>query len=424
LSALLLATLLFAARALAGQSAPALPQQPAADAAGRQLAADAAGRQLATDLATWDWLRRTPAIGAEPSLGVQAGFLKANPDWPGVSAIRRRAEAQAADPTKTADTDARAFFQQLPPQSAQGQARTALLSAGPQAEALARTAWVRAGLSPDLESALLARFGSGLSRTDHARRADALLWAGQTSAAQRLLPLLDDDIRALSQARIALRAGTPDAEARAASVPARHARDPGLTHDRALFLERRGRLADAEALLAAGNTDFGVTAPETWLERRLALGRAAMRRADHQTAYRLLANHRSFPEATNLQALPLAQRVDLSDTEWLAGWIALRKLGRPDAAARHFAQFNRIVTTPISQSRGDYWLGRAEQARGQKEAAATAFARAARHADYYYGQLATEELGRTPELPLVPRITPSAADRRKVEGSSLGRAVA
>ena len=378
---------------------------------------------IAASLGTWDWLRRTPPVGVTYPLGIQAQWLAAHPGWPAHTSIRRRAEAQAADQTRSSDAEARAFFQAVPPQTSAGQARHALLSTGPAADTLAAQAWGRTGVPPELETALLARFGPRFTREDHARRADALLWAGQTSAAQRLLPLMADEDRALAQSRIALRSGAPDAEARVASVPARHRRHPGLTHDRSMFLERKGRLPEAEALLAAGDTEAGVLAPDTWLERRLALGRAAMRRGDHQTAYRILANHKAVGPGVNPASLPLTVRVDLSDTEWLAGWIALRRLNRPEQAAQHFTRFNASVTTPISQTRGDYWLGRAEKARNQTEAATAAFERAARHADYYYGQLAAEELGRAPSLPMVPRLQLTTADRTGIEGSSLARAL-
>lgn len=400
-----------------------LQQQFAAYDAGSRSPPYGAPSATAQSLATWDWLRRIPAVGAEPPLDVQAGFLAAHPDWPGTTALRRRAEALAADTAKTSDSAARAFFQQMPAQSAAGQARQALVSSGADANSLARAAWARPGVPADLETALLSRFGSVLSRADHARRADALIWAGQTSAAARVVPFLDDEWRALALARLALRSNAADAEALAASVPARLKRNAGLVHDRAVWLERRGRLPEAEAVLAAGDTDAGASAPETWLEKRLAMGRVAMRRGDHQTAYRILANHKSFAPGTDLAALPLSQRIDLSDTEWLAGWIALRKLARYDAAQGHFTEFNRAVTTPISQTRGDYWLGRAEKARGQQAAAKTAFERAARHSDYFYGQLASEELGRKPELPMVPRVQVSAADKARFESQPLVQAL-
>ncbi|MFA7440679.1 MAG: hypothetical protein WCZ66_06880, partial [Sphingomonadaceae bacterium] len=250
---------------------------------------------IAQSLATWDLLRRPPkSFMQSPALALQAQFIENHRDWPGVTAMRRRAEAQAAD-IRTADTDARAFFSRIEPESAAGQARLALLSTGSRANELARAAWARTGLSPEQEAALLARFVGSFRAEDHARRADALLWAGQTTAAGRILQWLDADTRALSEARIALRTNAANGDALAAALPARVRRNPGLVHDRSVWLERRGRLSEAENLLASGEFDAGkVTAPETWLERRLALGRAAMRRGANDTAWRLLANHKSF----------------------------------------------------------------------------------------------------------------------------------
>lgn len=380
---------------------------------------------IAQSLATWDLLRRPPkSFMQSPALSLQAHFIENHPDWPGVTAIRRRAEAQAAD-IRTPDADARAFFTRIEPESAAGQARLALLSTGSRANELARNAWGRTGLSPEQETALLARFAGTFRAQDHARRADALIWAGQTTAASRIVQWLDADTRALAEARIALRTNAANGDSLAAALPSRLRRDPGLVHDRSIWLERRGRLADAEQLLANGEFDAGkVTAPETWLERRLALGRAAMRRGAHDTAWRLLANHRSFDKSVDTAALPLSVRVDLSDTEWLAGWIALRRLNRPAEAVNHFNRFRAAVNTPISTSRGEYWLGRAEKARDNRKAATAAFERAASYFDYFYGQLAAEELGRAPQLPVdmtKPEI--SSAARQAFHQSSLVQAL-
>lgn len=415
--------------------APASAQAPAANsqawlarmfslyAAGGDIVPAGAPSSIANSLAQWDLLRRAPKAGTIRPLQMQASFIAEHPDWPGVAAIRRRAEAQATDPL-TSDADARAFFARIEPVTVGGMARLALLSDGARGTDLARAAWVRAGLLPEQEQAISARYIGAFTKADHARRADALLWAGQITAADRMLPWLDSDARALTQARSALRRNAADAEALFASVPASVRRNPGLVHDRTLWLERRGRLSEAEALLARGDMDAGnVTAPETWLERRLALGRAAMRRGDNQTAYRLLANHKTYAETTDLAALPLSQRVDLSDTEWLAGWIAMRRLNRADDAARHFNNFRAAVTTPISMSRGDYWLGRAEKQRGNAAAARQAFERAAANFDYFYGQLAAEELGRLPALPDTRAPAIPAEARTRFQNNQLVRAI-
>ncbi|MDW8414272.1 MAG: lytic transglycosylase domain-containing protein [Thermaurantiacus sp.] len=385
--------------------------------------------ELARALAFWDWLRRPPR-GPEDvlPLAVVQPFLAVYGDWPGMADVRRRAEAQAADLALTPNAVARAWFRAIPPEGAAGRGRLALLLAdepGREAEAraLARRAWVAGPLPEPIETALLARFGPEFTRGHHAERIDQLLWAGQVTAARRLLPLLADDERALAEARIALRTGAADAEARAASVPARFRDHAGLVHDRSLWLERARRLEDAEALLAGVRVDPAtVTAPRTWLQRRLALARAAWRRGDPRRAERILAAHRAVPEGPEPGTLPLGVRQDLSEVEWLAGFLALRHNGRPDAAVEHFIRFGRIVQTPVSQARGAYWLGRAEQARGNAVAARAAFTQAARFWDSFYGQLAAEALGRAPALPRPVPTNATDADRRAVEGLAVTQA--
>jgi soluble lytic murein transglycosylase len=375
-------------------------------------------------------LRREPRSPAEAApLGLQARFLLDYPGWPGTTTIRRRAEALAADP-RTAESDAAAFLSRIEPETAGGRARHALqLAAMPdrQAEALdkAKLAWRGGGFDEALEAQLLARFGSSFSAADHAARADQLVWAGRTSAAARLLPLLSAEDRAWIEARIALRSNASDAAARAGSVPAARRSDAGLVHDRALWAERQGRLSEAEQILASADVPPGsVTAPVTWLSKRLDMGRAAMRAGRTDTAYRLLANHRAYARPEDAAARGLTERQRVSDTEFLAGWLALRRLNRPAEAARHFDNFTKAVTTPISLSRGFYWLGRAEKARGNTAAANAAFERAAEHFDYFYGQLAAEELGRAPALPTIQPATITAADRAAFERSTIRQAVA
>jgi soluble lytic murein transglycosylase len=443
----LFARILVAAVALAACAPEPAPAQPAAEVqtaqtrtwlsgvfrandSGARSAGAGAPTELARSLALWDWLRREPRGPSEAApLGLQARFLVDHPGWPAHTTIRRRAEALAADP-RTPESDAAAFFALIEPETAGGRARHALQianMAGRQAEALdkARLAWRSGGFDEGLEAQLLGRFGANFTREDHAARADQLIWAGRTSAAQRLLPMLSAEERALMEARIALRANAPDAAARAGSVPAGARRDAGLAHDRALWAERQGRVSEAEQILASANVAPGtVTAPVTWLSKRLDMGRAAMRAGRMDTAYRLLANHNVYARPEDAGSRGLTERQRASDTEFLAGWLALRRLNRPADAVRHFDNFTKAVTTPISLSRGFYWLGRAEKARGNQAAASAAFERAAEHFDYFYGQLAAEELGRAPALPTIQPATVTAADRAAFEASTIRQAVA
>ncbi len=361
---------------------------------------------------TWDRLRRDSYHG---SFAEYALFLRDHADWPQALAIRRLAEKAIDD--SVAAPDRIAFFRKFPPQSSLARLRLAeaLLSVGRGAEAraMAQGAWDSAGLDATAESQLLALFDKDLTADDHLARADQLLWSGQTTAAARLLPRLDMDHRLWLLARIALRVNSPDVLNRLAGVPAALRDDPGLILDRALWMRRTGDLEGAEALLAATNLPPGrVLEPEMWLKTRLEFARAAWRAGNFETAYRIAANHSAFPMGRSVSERALGERQVYVDSEFLAGWLALRKLDRPVEAFAHFQNVRSGAQTPLSQSRGDYWTGRAAEAAGRSAEARASYEAAAVHFDYFYGQLAAERLGRplaVKRLP-APVIAANAAD--------------
>lgn len=123
--------------------------------------------------------------------------------------------------------------------------------------------------------------------------------------------------------------------------------------------------------------------PGRWADRREALARRLARLGRGPLAYELARQHH----------LPPADTAAYAELEWLAGWIALRKLGDPRSAIRHFGRFIEVVETPISLGRGGYWLGRAHEALGDRAGAAKWYRAGAEHQTAFYGQLAAARLG-------------------------------
>lgn len=351
----------------------------------------------------WDRLRRE---NYKASFAEISKFLIQYPDFPQDLQLRRLAEkALTAD---VSPIDRINYFTRFPPLSAAAKLRLAEAQAamGRRAAAIdtARDAWDSAGLNEPEEAALLAAFGNDLRPQDHLSRAERLLWSGQITAAGRLLPRLDMERRLWLLARIALRGNAGGAEARLGGITGGLRADPGLVNDEALWLRKTGRLAEANALLIRTQPTPGtVFDPQAWMATRLDFGRAAWRAGNPASAYAILAGHNSYPQGTDLADQPLAQRLVLVDVEWLAGWLALRKLGRPADAAAHFKRVTAAARTPLSQSRGNYWTGRALEAAGQAEAARLAYTAAALHPDYFYGQLAHEKLGRAIVIKAAPQ---------------------
>ena len=372
------------------------------------------------EVVTWDRLRRE---AYRASFSDYAAFLAGHADWPTSTTIRRLAERSIGDDTP-ADQIVR-HFARVAPLTAEGKWRyaEALVASGQAGTAAtwARDAWDSAGLEDVQEARLLAKFGDRLRPDDHASRMDRLLWADRITPAGRMLARVDTDTRLWALARIALKRGAPDVAARMAVVPDRLRREAGLVLDEAQWLIRQGRAAEGHTLLSGPATPriaggLLTIGQESWLKARLDIGRALWRAGNLTSARAVLAGHGL--DSARMASRPVAERSALLDAEWLAGWLALRRLNQPAQALTHFRNARAVAQTPISQARGDYWAGRAAEAAGQREQARQYFAAAARHPDYFYGQLASERLGQPLSLanrPL-PALDTTTAGNFRAEG--------
>jgi soluble lytic murein transglycosylase len=342
-------------------------------------AAAAAARDagpIAADIVEWHRLR-----AGEGRLGDYEAFLARRPDWPGLALLRQRGEAAVA--RSAAPDRVLAWFAGTAPATPDGALALAraLRAAGRGAEAGAAVAaaWRDLSFNEAEEATFLAAEGAPLAAV-HADRAERLLWQGRVAEARRMLPLLPEGARRVAAARIALREDAPGVDQLIAAVPPARTGDPGLAHARFDWRMRKGRFADAAALVLDIAPD-ALGRPEAWAGRRAQLARTLLREGDAGRAWRVAAGH------------GLTAGGEFADLEFLAGYIALRRLGEPDRARDHFRRLEAAVRTPISLSRALYWQGRAEEAAGRAEAARAASGQAARHQTAYYGLLAAERAG-------------------------------
>lgn len=406
--------------------APMIPAPPPASAVAPPPVAAATAPMPVFDplrqaIEQWDSLRRDgPA-----SFNDIYRFLVAHPGWPAETTLRQRAERLMSSATPPADRID--YFRRYPPLTAAAKFRLAeaYLALGRAAEAqpLVREAWTSDGLNAAQETEVLTRFGGLLTPVDHVARVDRLLWSGFASAAERLLPVLPAERRPWAEARIALRKDAPDAEYRLAQVPPHFQNDPGLLLDRVQWLRRNDRSAEARQLMAAANISPGTaTDAEKWMEERVSLARAAARDQQYELAYRIAANHRAFPLGRPLNSWSDGERDEFTSLEFLAGWTALKNLGRAAVAADHFQNYRNGAQAPLTQARGDYWAGRAAEAAGDTAKARRFLESAARHPDYFFGQLAVERLGRPIALPPARRASVSPEARQRFAANELVRA--
>ncbi len=378
---------------------------------------------LAEAIAVWDSLRQSDSLPFES----YAGFLRQHAGWPGKSGFRKAAE-RTLKPDITSPSLIVDYFQRFPPLTNQGALRyaEALLAVGRKADAVfqARAAWVGGALPVEEENRLLARFASDLAVADHDSRMDRLLWDDSVSTAQRQVNFTTPAKRDYFLARLAMKLRWPDAAARLASVWARYPMDPGLVADKARWQRGTGdwigaRRTLAEAKIAPGSVRF----PLQWMQTHLDFARAAANDKQWDLAYGIAADTNAYPSGTVLRTRSAAERDVLTSLEWLAGWTALKQLGRPASAIPHFERYSLSAQTPQTQSKGDYWAGRAAQAAGQTTVAQGFFEKAAAHPDHFYGQLALEQLGRPIKTPPAPQVTIAPFDRTHFEQNEVVRAI-
>ena len=374
-------TILSAAPALAqGRLAPATPDVGAALRAGRwaeaATAAASAHDPLAPELVRFYRLL-SPGGGGAAEL---AGLIADHPDWPLQAQLARRlAEALAVDHddhgimTVCARPNQPALLHcaELPhPQ--------------PDPAADARRAWLTGAIAdPAGEAAFLQRWGSTVTPDEQWRRFDRLAWTdtgAPNGPAARQAARLDPARRAVAFARLGFRRDDPPA-----TIP--DSTDPGLVLDEAKWLRRQNGDGSALALwLRLGAAAEMAAAPDRrplfWDERNL-LARRLLRANDAAGAYALVSAHSQTGEP-------------MLDAEFLAGWIALRRLNRPTEAAEHFSRLAAASNAVITQARAHYWLGRARETQDDGAGAHAEYELAARFPTTYYGQLAARALGEWP----------------------------
>ncbi len=335
---------------------------------------------VARDIIVWHWLRQ--GFGGSGDVLV---FLERRPDWPGLAWLRRKSEPAFtnADPDRVLK-----FYAVLPPQTAEGALNhaVALMAKGRRGEAEAEIviAWRTMAMGSGLQKDYLENFAK-LLKPHHEARLDRLLWDGHLISSKRMLPLVSADQRKLAEARIALQKREPGVDGKIAAVPKALMDSPGLAFDRFVWRDKK-ELDDSaiELMLARSDSPETLGEPDKWAEGRRRLARLEMRNGTAMRAYDIAANHHMTPE----------MGYGYADLEWLSGFLALRRLGDPATAVRHFQNFSGAVQSPISKGRGGYWLGRAYAELGNAEKAHQAYAEGAKYQTSFYGLLAAEQIGR------------------------------
>ncbi len=334
---------------------------------------------LAAEIVEWHRLRAGGGGFAD-----YARFLSENSDWPGLALLQK--ESEHVMPAGLPAAQVIQYFQTRPPQTGRGVLLLALAyqQSGQQnaANGVVTRAWTGMLLTTTEQNALWKAF-SGTLKAHNATRLDWLLWRSRLTEGSRMLGLVSADQRKLAEVRIALQRNKNGVDAMIKALPRTLRDNAGLAYDR--FRWRIGKDywdSAAEMLVARSASREKLGRPEFWSNKRRTYARRAMRAGDNRTAYLLASQHFLTPDQAGYK-----------DLEWLAGFLALRKLNDPARAVVHFQKFRASVMSPISVGRAGYWLGRSYEALGESANARTFYALGAQYQTSFYGQLAAERGG-------------------------------
>ncbi len=365
----------------------AFAAQDAKDWAGAKVLAD---KQPAVvrDLVQW---RYVSAQDSGATFDEIDGFLSAHANWPGRSLIVQRGEEALLDGALI-EAKGPAWFKTRQPRSSGACLAWAKsqFAREQKQDALAgiRRCWTGLTLSFADYQSWTSATQMGLSDGDHLVRADALLWSRNVTAARELLPLLSPKVQGVVGGRVGIQSGSdvdPDDFEDDAPSPAWAA---SLFFDQAVRLRKAGKTEDAWSALLEANERGAPSAAYSqgwWAEHNLQ-ARTAVDAGEEDTAYKLASRSRLSAELNIAAYL---------DAEFLAGWIALRRLDEPKKALVHFLNLEAAARSPITRARAAYWKGLALKARDKDAAAQQAIAIAAAEPGAFYGRLALEMQGGT-----------------------------
>ena len=354
-------------------------------------------------------LQRWKMLGAPGNFSFNdyASFLMLYPDWPNTDDMRQKAE-RAINPLSYSPNQLVAYFDRLPPVTNEGRAKFALAldSVGDKAraQAQAREAW-RGGALSDEDEGRVFRIASGtLTSADHDARVDRLLWSGSTRSSERWVAFTSPQRRPAFAAALATRMKSPDAALKVQEAGALANTEASLLAARADAMRAAGdSFAVRELLANRGNLVAPVPVPKDWYQLLLTHARAAEIDGQYDVAYRIASRvDDAVPAGLVMADQDLPTRDRYTSLTWLAGSLAMDRLGRPRDAVNMFERYATAAKTPQTRSKGFYWAGKAAAKAGDPLSATRYYEQAAAYYESFFGQLSLEQL-RHP-LPQVPHV--------------------
>jgi soluble lytic murein transglycosylase len=312
-----------------------------------------------------------------------ASFIMHNPSWPYLYTLRNRAERLI-----NKNSDQRLvflFLSKFPPVSPAGYKNFVyvaehFVTSKENLSRIIKNGWVNGNFDQNEQAEYQKKFHNYIGYDKIFKRADLLLWSNRYKETENIMALLKEDDKKLFAARIALQKNADNKFELFDLVPEKHMSNSGLLYDYCCVYKKLDKL-DEKAIAYVSSVPSDKEHATQWWKLKAYFIRELIKEKKYAKAYEISKLHNGFKSS------------DISEGEFLAGWLALRFLNDPVNSIKHFENFNRVGKTPTSVSRGNYWLARAYKENKKNELARQHFKIASLYNYKFYGMLAALELG-------------------------------
>lgn len=372
---------------------------------------------VAQKIYLWESYRQDPP---QASFSEITSFIAENPTWPNALLMKR---AEQALNNKTSPQSIIRWFSRNHPRTAKGcyyyakallVQKTLKKSQKGLLKALVQKTWQEHDFEDsDLEQSFWKTFKQFLTHDDHLTRLNRLMTKEKISAVQDLKKFLKPPYPHLVDIRIAFLKDLKEAEHLFKKLPAKLKSLPGMIHDRIKWLRKKEQYHEnSEAyVLLKHNLKSPDLSEALWKDRHILVRDAIRDKFNAEDIYHFLKNH------------GLEEGGAFSDAEFMAGFIALKFLGKSDIALLHFEKLYENVETPISKTRAAYWAGRAADQMGEKKLAIHWWTKAAQHPTTFYGQEALIKLKKPLRVKLLSKFPVNFKKRKAFEDQSIVKGI-
>ncbi|MCC8398524.1 MAG: lytic transglycosylase domain-containing protein [Rickettsia endosymbiont of Labidopullus appendiculatus] len=307
-------------------------------------------------------------------------FIQNNPHWSQVDRLKEKAEQYLNyDTDKTLIIN---WFSKNEPVTALGYkfyalASRKLIKNQQNLAKIIKNGWIYGVFTAQEEKEYLTNFKNILREEDHVKKIDQYLWEADINSAKKYMHYVSNSYKQNFIAQIAILNQSSDSEKLFQKLSEKYYTPALLFH----YLDSKKKEIP--------------TSKSIDLFKKVKLDKRYSTRWGRLQSYyaREFIDQKDFANSYKIISMPLTvSHEHIREAEWLSGWLALRFLDKPDLALSHFNKFMTVATKPLSISRGQYWLARTYQAKGDMKQANKFYNMAAKYSHLFYGQLANIEL--------------------------------